>query len=42
MNIYTLEVFIVSGPVSDEFVKENPGLGQRLDMQSRKVENDKR
>jgi hypothetical protein len=29
MNIYTLEVFIISGPVDWKFVKKNPVLSRK-------------
>jgi hypothetical protein len=32
MNIYTLEVFIVSGPVDKKFVKKNPILSRTLEI----------
>jgi hypothetical protein len=30
MNIYTLEVFIISGPVDAKFVKKNPVLSRTI------------
>ena len=30
MNIYTLEVFIISGPVDQKFVKKNPVMSRTL------------
>ena len=32
MNIYTLEVFIISGPVDKKFVKKNPVLSRTLEI----------
>lgn len=30
MNIYTLEIFIISGPVDTKFVKKNPVLSRTV------------
>ena len=32
MNIYTLEVFIISGPVDKKFIKKNPVLSRSLEI----------
>ena len=32
MNIYTLEVFIIAGPVHEKFVKKNPVLSRTLEI----------
>lgn len=32
MNIYTLEVFIVSGPVSENFAKQNPVMSRTIEI----------
>jgi len=32
MNIYTLEVFIISGPVDAKFVKKNPVISRTLEI----------
>jgi hypothetical protein len=32
MNIYTLEVFIISGPVSEKFAKKNPILSRIIEI----------
>jgi hypothetical protein len=32
MNIYTLEVFIISGPVDRKFIKKNPVLSRSLEI----------
>lgn len=32
MNIYTVEVFIISGPVTDKFIKKNPVLSRTLEI----------
>jgi hypothetical protein len=32
MNIYTLEVFIISGPVSEKFVKKNPIISRTIEI----------
>ena len=32
MNIYALEVFIVSGPVSEKFVQENPMISRTIEI----------
>ncbi len=32
MNIYTLEVFIIAGPIDDEFVKKNPVISRTIEM----------
>jgi hypothetical protein len=32
MNIYTLEVFIISGPVDRKFIKKNPVLSRTLEI----------
>lgn len=32
MNIYTLEVFIISGPVDRKFVKKNPVMSRTLEI----------
>jgi hypothetical protein len=32
MNIYTLEVFIISGPVSKKFVKKNPVMSRTIEI----------
>jgi hypothetical protein len=32
MNIYTLEVFITSGPVSEKFVKKNPVMSRTIEI----------
>lgn len=32
MNIYTMEVFIISGPVSDKFVKKNPVMSRTIEI----------
>jgi hypothetical protein len=32
MNIYTLEVFIISGPVDKKFIKKNPVISRSLEI----------
>lgn len=32
MNIYTLEVFIISGPVSEKFAKQNPVMSRTIEI----------
>ncbi|MFZ5857180.1 MAG: IS1096 element passenger TnpR family protein [Chloroflexota bacterium] len=32
MNIYTLEVFIISGPIDEKFVKKNPVIARTLEI----------
>jgi hypothetical protein len=32
MNIYTLEVFIISGPVSEKFTKKNPVISRIVEI----------
>ena len=32
MNIYTLEVFIISGPVDKKFIKKNPVMSRTLEI----------
>jgi len=32
MNIYTLEVFIVAGPVSEKFAKKNPVISRTIEI----------
>jgi hypothetical protein len=32
MNIYTLEVFIVSGPIDENFVKKNPVMSRTVEI----------
>ncbi len=32
MNIYTLEVFIIAGPVSDKFAKKNPIMSRTIEI----------
>ena len=32
MNIYTLEVFILSGPIDRKFVKKNPVMSRTLEI----------
>ena len=32
MNVYTLEVFITSGPVSDKFIKKNPVISRTVEI----------
>lgn len=31
-NLYVLEIFITSGPVSEEFIKQNPVISRTLEM----------
>ena len=32
MNIYTLEVFLITGPVSKKFIKKNPVISRTLEI----------
>ena len=32
MNIYTLEVFLIAGPVSEKFIKKNPVMSRTLEI----------
>jgi len=32
MNIYTLEVFIIAGPVSEKFAKKNPVISRTIEI----------
>jgi len=32
MHIYTLDVFITSGPVSEKFVKKNPVMSRTIEI----------
>ena len=32
MNIYTLEVFIISGPIDEKFVKKNPVMSRTIEV----------
>ena len=32
MNIYTLEVFIISGPIDEKFVKKNPVISRTIEI----------
>jgi hypothetical protein len=32
MNIYTLEVFVISGPVSEKFAKKNPIISRTIEI----------
>jgi hypothetical protein len=32
MNIYTLEVFLISGPITEEFAKKNPVISRTIEI----------
>jgi len=32
MNIYTLEVFLISGPTTKEFIKKNPVVSRNIEI----------